>query len=183
MAPGLAPMLLLWKGPGLAKTAGSSPVAVIAAIPQDLKFQGEYSNVYIGDGTTIREFVTINRGTKDREKTVIGSNCLIMAYCHFAHDCFVGDNCITSNNTQVAGHVTIGDWAIIGGMCAVHQFVKIGFPFLYKWWIAGGQRCAALYQSRPHPAQLCRGKLHRIETPWVQCGTHQSYPGYLPGII
>ncbi len=102
------------------------PGAVIAAIPQDLKFQGEYSNVYIGDGTTIREFVTVNRGTSARDKTVIGNNCLIMAYCHFAHDCIVGDNCIFSNNTQVAGHVTIGDWAIVGGMCAVHQFVTIG---------------------------------------------------------
>ena len=100
--------------------------SLIAAIPQDLKFQGEYSNVFIGDGTTIREFVTVNRGTKARDKTIIGKNCLIMAYCHFAHDCIVGDNCIMSNNTQVAGHVTIGDWAIIGGMTAVHQFINIG---------------------------------------------------------
>jgi len=102
------------------------PGAVIAVIHQDLKFKGEYSQVVIGDNTTIREFVTINRGTIDRDKTMIGENCLIMAYCHFAHDCVVGDNCIFSNNTQVAGHVTIGDWAILGGMCAVHQFVKIG---------------------------------------------------------
>jgi UDP-N-acetylglucosamine acyltransferase len=102
------------------------PGAVIAAIPQDLKFQGEYSNVFIGDNTTIREFVTVNRGTKDREKTAIGKNCLIQAYCHLAHDCIVGDNCIMSNNTQVAGHVIIGDWAILGGMCALHQFVQIG---------------------------------------------------------
>jgi UDP-N-acetylglucosamine acyltransferase len=100
----------IMEGARIGKNCRIFPGAVIAAIPQDLKFQGEYSNVYIGDGTTIREFVTINRGTKDREKTVIGKNCLIMAYCHFAHDCFVGDNCITSNNTQVAGHVTIGDW-------------------------------------------------------------------------
>jgi UDP-N-acetylglucosamine acyltransferase len=102
------------------------PGAVIAAIPQDLKFQGEYSNVFIGDNTTIREFVTVNRGTKDREKTAIGSNCLIQAYCHLAHDCIVGDHCIMSNNTQVAGHVLIGDWAILGGMCAIHQFVRVG---------------------------------------------------------
>ena len=108
------------------KIAGSFPGAVIAAIPQDLKFQGEYSNVFIGDNTTIREFVTVNRGTKDREKTSMGSNCLIQAYCHLAHDCIVGDNCIMSNNTQVAGHVKIGDWAILGGMCAIHQFVRIG---------------------------------------------------------
>ncbi|MBK7290465.1 MAG: acyl-ACP--UDP-N-acetylglucosamine O-acyltransferase [Chitinophagaceae bacterium] len=116
----------IMEGARIGKNCRIFPGAVIAAVPQDLKFQGEYSNVFIGDGTTIREFVTINRGTKDREKTMIGKNCLIMAYCHFAHDCFVGDNCITSNNTQVAGHATIGDWAIIGGMCAIHQFVKIG---------------------------------------------------------
>jgi len=102
------------------------PGAVIAAIPQDLKFQGEYSNVFIGDNTTIREFVTVNRGTKDREKTSIGSNCLIQAYCHLAHDCIVGNHCIMSNNTQVAGHVIIDDWAILGGMCAIHQFVRVG---------------------------------------------------------
>src|SRR6187431_3160211 len=116
----------IMEGARIGKNCRIFPGAVIAAIPQDLKFQGEYSQVIIGDNTTIREFVTINRGTVDREKTVIGKNCLIMAYSHFAHDCIVGDNCIVSNNTQVAGHVAIGDWVILGGMCAVHQFVKIG---------------------------------------------------------
>jgi len=116
----------IMEGARIGKNCRIFPGAVIAAIPQDLKFQGEYSNVVIGDGTTIREFVTINRGTKDRDKTEVGKNCLIMAYCHLAHDCFVGDNVIMSNNTQVAGHVTIGDWVILGGMCAVHQFAKIG---------------------------------------------------------
>ena len=80
----------------------------------------------IGDNTTIREFVTIHRGTSDRWKTVVGQNCLIMAYTHIAHDCKIGDNCILSNNTQVAGHVTVGNHAILAGMCAVHQFVNIG---------------------------------------------------------
>ncbi len=116
----------IMEGARIGKNCRIFPGAVIAAIPQDLKFQGEYSNVFIGDGTTIREFVTVNRGTKNRDKTVIGKNCLVMAYCHFAHDCIVGDNCIMSNNTQVAGHVTIGDWAIVGGMCAIHQFINIG---------------------------------------------------------
>ncbi len=102
------------------------PGAVLAATPQDLKFEGEYSNIEIGDGTTIREFVTINRGTKDRGKTSVGKNCLIMAYSHLAHDCMVGNNVIMSNNVQMAGHVTVGDWAIIGGVSAVHQFVSIG---------------------------------------------------------
>jgi len=116
----------IMEGARLGKNCRIFPGAVIAAIPQDLKFQGEYSNVFIGDNTTIREFVTVNRGTKDREKTSIGSNCLIQAYCHLAHDCSVGDHCIMSNNTQVAGHVQIADWAILGGMCAIHQFVRIG---------------------------------------------------------
>jgi UDP-N-acetylglucosamine acyltransferase len=99
---------------------------VLCAIPQDLKFEGEDTTVEIGDNTTIREFVTIHRGTGDRRKTVVGKNCLIMAYTHIAHDCNIGDYCILSNNTQVAGHVTIGDHAILAGMCAVHQFVNIG---------------------------------------------------------
>ena len=116
----------IMEGARIGKNCRIFPGAVIAAIPQDLKFQGEYSNVFIGDNTTIREFVTVNRGTKDREKTVIGSNCLIQAYCHLAHDCIVGNHCIMSNNTQVAGHVLIDDWTILGGMCAVHQFVRIG---------------------------------------------------------
>lgn len=116
----------IMEGARIGKNCRIFPGAVIAAIPQDLKFQGEYSTVQIGDNTTIREFVTVNRGTMAREKTVIGKNCLIQAYCHLAHDCVVGDNCIMSNNTQVAGHVNIGNWAILGGMCAVHQFVQIG---------------------------------------------------------
>jgi UDP-N-acetylglucosamine acyltransferase len=99
---------------------------VLSAIPQDLKFGGEVTTVEIGDNTTIREFVTIHRGTSDRWKTVVGRNCLIMAYTHIAHDCKIGDNCILSNNTQVAGHVTVGNHAILAGMCAVHQFVNIG---------------------------------------------------------
>jgi UDP-N-acetylglucosamine acyltransferase len=102
------------------------PGAVLSASPQDLKFEGEETTIDIGDNTTIREFVTIHRGTKDRWTTKVGKNCLIMAYTHLAHDCFIGDNCILSNNTQVAGHVTVGDYAILAGMCAVHQFVKIG---------------------------------------------------------
>ena len=116
----------IMEGAYIGKNCRVFPGAVIAAIPQDMKFQGEYSTVCIGDNTTIREFVTVNRGTKVNDKTVVGKNCLLMAYCHLAHDCIVGDNCIMSNNTQVAGHVTIGDWAILGGMCAIHQFVNIG---------------------------------------------------------
>ena len=96
------------------------------AVPQDLKFKGEYTTVEIGDNTTIRECVTINRGTAARGKTVVGNNCLIMAYVHVAHDCLVGNNVILVNSTQLAGEVIIDDWAIIGGMSAIHQFCHIG---------------------------------------------------------
>ena len=102
------------------------PGAIISAIPQDLKFDDEETTVEIGDNVTIRECVTINRGTKDRMKTVIGDNCLIMAYCHIAHDCLVGNNTIFSNNTTLAGHVTVGDNVVLAGMVAVHQFASIG---------------------------------------------------------
>jgi UDP-N-acetylglucosamine acyltransferase len=116
----------IMEGARIGKNCRIFPGAVISAIPQDLKFEGEESSVIIGDNVTIREFVTINRGTKALGKTVIGSNCQIQAYSHLAHDCIVGNNCIISNNTQVAGHVSIGDWAILAGMCAIHQFVSIG---------------------------------------------------------
>jgi UDP-N-acetylglucosamine acyltransferase len=113
-------------GARIGKNCRVFPGAVISASPQDLKFEGEETIVEVGNDTTIREFVTIHRGTKDRWKTTVGNNCLIMAYSHIAHDCIIGNNCIMSNNTQMAGHVTLGDYAILAGMCAVHQFVKIG---------------------------------------------------------
>ncbi|MBI9069900.1 MAG: acyl-ACP--UDP-N-acetylglucosamine O-acyltransferase [Salinivirgaceae bacterium] len=100
--------------------------AVIGAVPQDLKFQGEVTHVEIGDNTTIRECVTINRGTAAKGKTVVGSNCLLMAYSHLAHDCIVGNNVIIGNASQIAGEVIIDDFAIISGGVLVHQFVHIG---------------------------------------------------------
>ena len=102
------------------------PGAVIGAVPQDLKFIGEETTVEIGNNTTIREYVTINRGTKDKWKTAIGSNCLLMAYAHVAHDCIIGNNVILANAVQLAGHVEIGDYAIIGGLAGAHQFTRIG---------------------------------------------------------
>ncbi len=102
------------------------PGAVLGAIPQDLKFVGEKTTVEIGDFTTIRECVTINRGTKDKWKTVIGSNCLLMAYAHVAHDCVLGDHVIIANGVQLAGHVEIGEYAIIGGLAGAPQFSRIG---------------------------------------------------------
>jgi UDP-N-acetylglucosamine acyltransferase len=102
------------------------PGAVIGGVPQDLKFVGEETTTEIGDNTTIRECVTINRGTKDKWKTTVGSNCLFMAYSHVAHDCIVGNHVILANAVQLAGHVEIGDYAIIGGLAGAHQFTRIG---------------------------------------------------------
>lgn len=102
------------------------PGAVIGAKPQDLKFDGEYTTVEIGNNTSIREFVTIHRGTVDRDKTVVGHNCLLMAYVHVAHDCIVGDNVVIANGTQLAGHVVLEDWVVLEGMVGVTQFLRIG---------------------------------------------------------
>jgi UDP-N-acetylglucosamine acyltransferase len=124
----------IMEGARIGKNCRIFPGAVIAGIPQDLKYQGEETMVEIGDNTTIREFVTINRGSKDKWTTKVGDNCLIMAYSHIAHDCIIGNHCIMSNNTQMAGHVTMGDHSILAGMCAVHQFVNIG----QHAFIAGG---------------------------------------------
>jgi UDP-N-acetylglucosamine acyltransferase len=113
-------------GVRIGKNCRIFPGAVIGAEPQDLKFKGEYSTVEIGDNTTIREFVTVNRGTSAKGKTIVGSNCLLMAYVHVAHDCIVGNNVILVNSTQLAGEVIIDDFVILGGMSAVHQFVHVG---------------------------------------------------------
>lgn len=100
--------------------------SVIGGDPQDLKFQGERTSVEIGDGTVVREYATINRGTSESLKTTVGRNCFIMTYVHLAHDCHVGDGVIISNGTQLAGHITVEDRATISGLCAIHQFVKVG---------------------------------------------------------
>jgi len=116
----------IMEGARIGKNCRIFPGAVISAIPQDLKFEGENTLAVIGDNTTIRECVTINRGTKALGKTVVGSNCLLMAYVHIAHDCIIGDNCILANNVNLAGHIEVDDWVVLGGLTAVHQFVKIG---------------------------------------------------------
>lgn len=100
--------------------------ASIGATPQDLKFGGETTTAIIGDRTVIREYVTVHRGTSARAQTVVGKDCLVMAYCHVAHDCIVGDRVILSNGVQLGGHVEIDDWAIVGGLTGVHQFERIG---------------------------------------------------------
>ncbi|MDY8135716.1 acyl-ACP--UDP-N-acetylglucosamine O-acyltransferase [Aquimarina sp. 2201CG5-10] len=116
----------IMEGARIGKNCSIFPGAVISAIPQDKKFNDEDTVTEIGDNTTIRECVTINRGTTDRMKTKIGNNCWIMAYCHIAHDCIVGDNCIFSNNSTLAGHINVGDYVVLAGMAAVQQFCSIG---------------------------------------------------------
>lgn len=116
----------IMEGARIGKNCTIFPGAVISAIPQDLKFKGEDTVAIIGDNTTIRECVTINRGTAARNKTVVGSNCLIMAYSHVAHDCVIGDNVIISNATQIAGEVQVDNYAVIGGGTLIHQFCHIG---------------------------------------------------------
>ena len=116
----------IMSGARIGKNCKIFPGAVISAIPQDLKFNGEKTTVEIGDNTTIRECVTVNRGTISKGKTIIGDNCLLMAYVHIAHDVILGNNIILANSVQVAGEVMIDDWAIIGGVSAIHQFVHIG---------------------------------------------------------
>ncbi|MGC6285298.1 MAG: acyl-ACP--UDP-N-acetylglucosamine O-acyltransferase [Polaribacter sp.] len=116
----------IMEGAVIGKNCRIFPGSVISAIPQDLKFNDEETTVVIGNNVTIRECVTINRGTSDRMRTEIGDNCLIMAYSHIAHDCHVGNNCIFSNNSTLAGHVTVGDNVVLAGMVAVHQFASVG---------------------------------------------------------
>ena len=116
----------IMEGARIGKNCRIFPGAVISAIPQDLKFEGEKSLTIIGDNCTIRECATINRGTSASGKTIIGNDCLIMAYAHIAHDCLVGNNCVIVNSVALGGHVTIGDYAIIGGLSAIHQFVSVG---------------------------------------------------------
>ncbi len=116
----------IMEGARIGKNCQIFPSSVISAIPQDLKYKGEDTVTIIGDNTTIRECVTINRGTTDRNETRIGNNCLIMAYSHIAHDCQVGNYCVFSNNTTLAGHIIVGDYVVLAGLTAVQQFVRIG---------------------------------------------------------
>jgi len=116
----------IMEGARIGKNCKIFPGAVISAIPQDLKYKGEETTTEIGDNTTIRECVTVNKGTAAKNKTIVGNNCLLMAYSHIAHDTIVGDNVIIGNGSQIAGEVIIHDYAILSGLVAVHQFVNIG---------------------------------------------------------
>jgi UDP-N-acetylglucosamine acyltransferase len=138
----IGPNVTIMDGARIGRNCRIFPGAVISAIPQDLKFEGEQTTVEIGDNTTIRECCTINRGTKDRFKTTIGSNCLLMAYVHVAHDAAVGNNCIIANSANIAGHVTIED--------------------LYRRRKLGTQKCTALCKSGERATELCGCEHRRI---------------------
>ncbi|HSH53016.1 MAG TPA: acyl-ACP--UDP-N-acetylglucosamine O-acyltransferase [Bacteroidales bacterium] len=116
----------IMEGARIGKNCKIFPGAVVSAIPQDLKFKGEETTAEIGNNTTLRECVTINRGTVSKGKTVVGDNCLLMAYVHIGHDCALGNNIIISNSTNVAGEIIIDDFAVISGNVQIHQFVHIG---------------------------------------------------------
>jgi UDP-N-acetylglucosamine acyltransferase len=122
----IASHALIASGARIGKNVNVHHGAVISTLPQDLKFEGEVTTAEIGDNTVLREYCTVNRGTKDKWKTTVGSNVLVMAYAHVAHDCIIGDRVILANSVNLAGHVTIQDWAIVGGIVPIHQFVTIG---------------------------------------------------------
>ena len=132
----LYPHAVVLNGARIGKNCQIFPGAVVAGIPQDLKFKGEITTAEIGDNTTLRECVTINRGTASKGKTVVGNNCLIMAYSHVAHDCVLHDNIIIGNASQIAGEVEIDDFAIVSGGSLVHQFSRISKHVM----IQGGSR-------------------------------------------
>jgi UDP-N-acetylglucosamine acyltransferase len=130
------PNVVIMSGARIGKNCQIFPGAVIAGIPQDLKFRGEETLAIIGDNTTIRECATINRGTAAKGQTIVGNDCLLMAYSHTAHDCILKNHVIIGNASQLAGEVEIDDYAIISGGTLVHQFTKIGQHTM----IQGGSR-------------------------------------------
>ena len=122
----IGPNAVIMDGARIGKNCKIFPGAVIAGIPQDLKFKGEVTTVVIGDNTTVREFVTVNRGTVAKGTTVVGKNCLLQSYAHVAHDCLLKDNVILGSHAGLAGEVIIDDYAIVSPYTAVHQFCRIG---------------------------------------------------------
>ncbi len=130
----IGPNVTIFEGARIGKHVKIFPGAVISGIPQDLKYRGEETLTYIGDHTTIREYVTVNRGTAYAGCTQVGENCLLMAYVHVAHDCILGNHVILANNVNLAGHVEVADYAIIEGQVGVQQFTRIGMHSF----IAGG---------------------------------------------
>jgi UDP-N-acetylglucosamine acyltransferase len=134
----IAPYAIIQDGTRLGRECKIASFAVVGGPPQDLKYKGEPTVLEIGDRCDVREYVTLNRGTIETGKTVIGNNCMFMANAHVGHDCVIGDSCILANSVPLAGHVTLDNWVIIGGLTPVHQFVHIGDHTM----IGGGYRVA-----------------------------------------
>lgn len=145
----------IMEGARIGKNCRIFPGAVISAIPQDLKFKGEETFAIIGDNTTIRECVTVNRGTVARGKTVVGNNCLIMAYSHIAHDCIVGNNVIIANASQLAGEVVVDDWAVIGGGTMIHQFCHLGSHVMIQGGALIGKDVPPFVKAGREPLVYC----------------------------
>ncbi|NUN08280.1 MAG: acyl-ACP--UDP-N-acetylglucosamine O-acyltransferase [Ignavibacteriaceae bacterium] len=151
----IGPSVCVYNGARIGNNVKIFQGASVAHRPQDLKFKDEQTFVYVGDNTTIHEFVTLHRGTEATRMTKVGKNVLLMAYSHIAHDTTIGDNCILANGVQIAGHVHVDDWAIIGGLSPVHQFCNVGKHVM----IGGGFRAV---QDVP-PFILCAGEPLRFE--------------------
>ena len=132
----IGPNTVIMNGARIGKNVQVYPGAVISGDPQDMKYQGEPTTAEIGDNTIIREYVTINKGTKANDRTVVGKNCLIMSYVHIAHDCVLNDHVILGSYAGLAGEVEVDNWAIVSPGCLVHQFVRIGAHVM----IQGGSR-------------------------------------------
>lgn len=149
----IAPHAYIAEGARIGSECRISSGAVLSTAPQDLKFEGEKTYLHVGDRTVIRECVTLNRGTKASGKTVVGSDCLIMAYVHAGHDCIIGNSVVIANSVQFGGHCEVGDYAVVGGLAGVHQFVRIG-----RYAMVGGISRAA----------------HDVP-PFVMAGGHSSF--------
>lgn len=151
----IAPNVTIFPGARIGKNCKIFPGAVISAIPQDLKFAGEYTTVEIGDNNVIRECCTINRGTAASGKTVIGNNNLLMAYVHVAHDCVLGDNCVLANNATLAGHIILGDYVILGGKTACLQFIHIGSHVITQGGALVDKDIPPFVRAARYPIQYC----------------------------
>ncbi len=151
----IGPNVTIFPGARIGKSCRIFPGAVIAAVPQDLKFAGEYTTVEIGDGNVIRECCTINRGTAASGKTVIGNGNLLMAYVHIAHDCVVGDNCVLANNATLAGHIILGDYVILGGKTACLQFIHIGSHVITQGGALVDKDIPPFVKAARYPIQYC----------------------------
>ena len=151
----VGPNVTIFPGARIGKNCKIFPGSVIAAVPQDLKFAGEYTTVEIGDNNVIRECCTINRGTAASGKTVIGNDNLLMAYVHIAHDCVVGDHCVLANNATLAGHIILGDWVILGGKTACLQFIHIGSHVITQGGALIDKDIPPFVKGARYPIQYC----------------------------